>query len=158
MKQMTRKELYMIIVLVFISLTIVIFPVIKAQRIYEYETIDHYFHTIATQRGMETKDASFFRRSYSMNQDEYQNAQIYGHKGAMEVEEFAIFQVDYANAESVVQACEKRISNLKQSFAGYGTTQTEILEKAVVKQYGNVILCVIGNDGEALLKEMENAL
>lgn len=60
MKQMTRKELYMIIVLVFISLTIVIFPVIKAQRIYEYEAIDHYFYTIATQRGMETKDASFF--------------------------------------------------------------------------------------------------
>ena len=156
MKQMTRKELYMIIVLVFISIAIVIFPVIKAQRIYEYE--DRYFQSIATQREMEKKDASFLRRCYPINPNEYQNVQIYGHKGAMEVEEFAIFQVDYANAEAIMQVCEKRISALKQSFAGYGTTQMETLEKALVKQYGIVILCVIGNDAEALLKEMENAL
>lgn len=158
MKQMTRKEGYVLIILVFISLLIAALPMMRSQRMYEFKAIDSFFQTAVKQRGMEAKETSFIRRSYQIDERQYKQAQVYGHKGAMEVEEIAIFEVDDQYADIVSAACEKRISSLKQSFAGYGTTQLETLERAVVKQYGNLIVCVIANDGEALLKEMENAL
>lgn len=158
MKQMTRKEAYAVIILVFISLLIVLVPMKKAQRIYEFEAIDNFLQTVAKDRGMESKETSFIRRSYQMNEEHYKKAHVYGHKGAMEVEEFAIFEVEFQDSEAILAACEQRIATLKQSFQGYGATQMETLERAVIKRYGNLILCVIGNDGEALLKEMENTL
>lgn len=158
MKNMTRKEGYVLIVLVFLSLLIAAIPMIRAQRMVEFDAADSFLQITVKQQNMEEKEASFIRRSYQIDETQYKNAHVYGHKGAMEVEEIAVFEVDYQQAEAVLAACEKRISSLKQSFAGYGTTQLEILDKAVVRQYGNLILCIIKDDGAALLKEMENAL
>lgn len=158
MKQLTRKELYVIGILVLFSMCLLVYPLLQAQHLYDIEKVNTVFQTVSKQRQMEKKDSAFIRRSYQLNEDAYRNAYIYGHKGAMEVEEIAVFEVDNQQREAVISACEKRIAMLKQSFDGYGLTQMEVLNQAKIKQYGNVIVCMITKDADSLLQESEAAL
>ena len=76
----------------------------------------------------------------------------------MNVEEIAVFEAvrDYEN--TVVNACEQRIDTLKQSFAGYGITQLEVLEHAQIPRYRNLSGCIIASDADALLRDSEAEL
>ena len=58
----------------------------------------------------------------------------------------------------MLRKCEQRIKALKQSFAGYGITQLEVLEHAQIQRYGNLIVCIIASDADALLRESEAEL
>ncbi len=158
MKQLSRKDCYMIIMLIICSVLLLAYPFFKAQPIYEFDSFSNHFQIAAEKRQMEKKSTSFIRRSYHLQAEAYHNVHVYGHKGAMNVEEIAVFEAvpDYEN--TVVNACEQRIDALKKSFAGYGITQLEVLEHAQIKRYGNLIVCIIALDADALLRESEAEL
>ncbi len=156
MRKAWRSELVIGLLLFFLALMILISPFLQAQDVYNYDDVNAYFAEIIATRDMEEQDASFIRRSYAMS-DSYQKAHVYAHKGAMNVEEIAIFEGDDQQAAELVKACEKRVADLKSSFKGYGTTQNEMLEKAQVHRYGNIVICVIADDSAAMLERMEDA-
>lgn len=158
MKQLSRKDCYMIIMLIVCSVLLFAYPFFKAQHVYEFDTLSSHFQITAKMRQMEEKSTQFIRRSYRLQEEAYHNVHVYGHKGAMNVEEIAVFEAvrDYEN--TVVNACEQRIDTLKQSFAGYGITQLEVLEHAQIQRYGNLIVCIIASDADVLLRESEAEL
>jgi len=157
MKKARRSEYAVGLLLSLLAIMIVVLPFVQAQDVYSYDDVNAYIAEIISTRDMEKQDASFIRRSYTMR-DRYQKGDVYAHKGAMDVEEIAVFEGDYQQAEGLVKACEKRIADLKSSFKGYGTTQNEMLAKALVRRYGNIVICVIADDSAAILAQMEEAL
>lgn len=158
MKQTMRKEFYVCMALIIITLLMISLPIIKAQRLYEWKAVDHFFAEIAKDKNMETKDASFIRRCYQLSEENYLNVHVYGYKGTMDVAEIALFEVQEQQPDVILTACEKRIAALTQSFQGYGTTQIATLERSSIKQYGNIVICVITDDSDVLLTMLEQSL
>lgn len=121
-----------------------------------YEQLQSRAEQVVQEKGLEKKEVTLIRRAYHLTMEQYSKGEVYGYEGAMNVEEIAIFEaVGEEQATSIKAACEQRIQEQIKSFEGYGETQAAILKKAVVKQYGNVILCVILDDVQTILPHME---
>ncbi len=55
MKQLSRKDCYMIIMLIICSVLLFAYPFFKAQHVYEFDTLSSHFQITAKMRQMEEK-------------------------------------------------------------------------------------------------------
>lgn len=67
----------------------------------------------------------------------------------MNVDELLILKTDNEDLlDTLEQAVERRLSAQKQNFKGYGQTQTELLENAVVEIKGNFFFYAVSENAE----------
>lgn len=87
--------------------------------------------------------------SYQMHMDEVEEYLSYGPVSYMNVEELTVFrQSDPQKRAVIVEKVKQHIEKQKKSFDGYGVTQMELLENAIVEERGYYIFCLIGTEAE----------
>ena len=101
--------------------------------------------------GMEKAGTQEFKRYYELNAKDYEDVTLYVPDGVMSVNELLIVRVkDDSQIETVLNAAEERLSTQKESFEGYGTDQTKLLNGAVLETRGQYVFMAVGkNAGKA---------
>ena len=89
----------------------------------------------------------FIKRYYGLNPNDYGDMILYGPSDNMDVHEvFLVKLSDKHKVSEVKDAMEERIATQKKSFEGYGTDQTELLNKSKIVVKGNYLLLVVGEN------------
>ena len=86
------------------------------------------------------------RRDYNLNAADYDLIVYYTSDDSMEVTEFLMVRASESERVTIKAAMEKRISSQIEAFTGYGEKQVAQLEKAIVVEYGDYIILLIGDD------------
>ena len=109
--------------------------------------------------GMKQADPKLFRRNYRLNANDYDGVMLYVKEGMMEVDEVLIVKLkSEEQSESVARAIEERRDSRKESFQGYGVSQTKLIEDSIIDIRGNYILFVIKEDAEKIDQAFQKAL
>lgn len=83
-------------------------------------------------------DANTWKRSFSLQMDDYPDAVLYTADSMMDVSELLIVKTDdTARLDALDAAVRRHLEEQKNKFDGYGTNQTELLEHAVILEKGN---------------------
>ena len=86
------------------------------------------------------------RRDYNLNAADYDLIVYYTSEDSMEVTEFLMVRASESERAAIKTAMEKRISSQIEAFTVYGEKQVAQLEKAIVVEYGDYIILLIGDD------------
>lgn len=96
---------------------------------------------------MEQGDNQMIRRLYGLDPDSFAGICLYYPTTNMGAEELLLVELtDLSQQDAVVSAVEERIASQMSSFDGYGVTQYEMLENAVVEVQGNYLLLAVAAD------------
>lgn len=88
-----------------------------------------------------------FKKFYGLNANDYEGVVLYSPVSNMDAEELLILKLkDNGQAESAVEAINKRLETQKSSFEGYGIEQFDLLEKHILDVQGNYILYIVHPD------------
>lgn len=80
-------------------------------------------------------------------------------EGTMEVDEILVVKLkSKEQSDTVVEAIEARKKSRKESFQGYGASQTKLIEDSIIDVRGNYILFVIKEDAEKIDQVFQKAL
>lgn len=83
-------------------------------------------------------DANTWKRSFSLQADNYPNAVLYTADSMMDVSELLIVKTDdTAQLDTLEAAVRRHLEDQKNKFDRYGTNQMELLEHAVILEKGN---------------------
>lgn len=104
-------------------------------------------------------DAQSLKRLYGLDGNDFEGVMLYYPTTNMGAEEILLVKLsDTAQRETVKTAMETRIANQMNSFDGYGISQYEMLEKAVVEVQGNYLLMVVAADPAPVRQAFLDAL
>ncbi len=77
---------------------------------------------------------------------------------SMYVYEFVLIRADEASMDSLQATLEEHVATKLEAFRGYGELQTELLEKAIIKQYGNYICLIVTDEPTVWLNAVKALL
>lgn len=77
---------------------------------------------------------------------------------AMYVYEILLIRTDETSIDEVQSILENHISTRLEAFRGYGELQTALLEKAIIKQYGNYICLIVADEPTIWLEAIKALL
>ncbi len=104
-------------------------------------------------------DNQTIKRYYGLDPASFDQYLIYYPNGVMDVDELLLVRVtDPEAAKEVVDAAHSRIDTQKANFNGYGTNQTELLNKSVIEQRGNYVLLVVADNADQVKAAFEKTL
>ena len=104
-------------------------------------------------------DAQSLKRLYGLDGNAFEGVMLYYPTTNMGAEEILLVKLaDTSQQEAVKAAMETRIANQMNSFDGYGISQYEMLEKAVVEVQGNYLLLVVAGDPAPVRQAFLDAL
>lgn len=90
-----------------------------------------------------------YKKRYQLNAEDFADTMLYYAEGTMEVEELLIIKVkDDSQIAAVEKAVENRLSAQKDSFKGYGVSQTKLLNSAIVETKGSYVFFVVSEDAQ----------
>lgn len=98
------------------------------------------------------------RRSFGLDATNYDLAVYYMPTSSMNVEEFLLIRGDESTLSSVQSAMEERIADQISIFEHYGEKQTELLNKAVIRRFGNYICLIVAEDPDVWLNAVKSLL
>ena len=108
---------------------------------------------------MKEADHKMFRRNYRLNANDYDGVMLWFREGTMEVDEILVVKLkSKEQSDTVVEASEARKKSRKESFQGYGASQTKLIEDSIIDVSGNYILFVIKEDAEKIDQVFQKAL
>lgn len=108
---------------------------------------------------MKEADHKMFRRNYQLNANDYDGVMLWFREGTMEVDEVLLVKLkSEEQSDAVVEAIEARRDSRKESFQGYGASQTKLIEDSIIDVRGNYILFVIRKDAEKIDRAFQKAL
>lgn len=91
------------------------------------------------------------RRVFGLNAADYDLAVYYMPAETMDVCEFLLIRADEDSMAEVQSAMEERIASQLAAFDHYGERQTELLNRAVIRQYGNYLCLIVAEEPEQWL-------
>lgn len=98
----------------------------------------------AAQTGVEDAGDMRVKRAFGLNMSECGEYLYYTSMDTMEVEEFFIVKTNNKEINTVViEAMKKRLATQKKAFDGYGTNQSGILSKAIIRESGNYVYYIV---------------
>lgn len=98
------------------------------------------------------------RRIFGLNAADYDLIVYYSPVDSMDVCEFLLIRTDESTLPDLQKAMEDRLHSQLEAFTGYGEKQTETLNKAIVRQYGNYICLIVSEEPENWLMALEDLL
>lgn len=108
---------------------------------------------------MAEADNQMLGRLYGLSAGDYEGVMLYCPTTNMGAEELLVIKLrDTDQQETVRTALEARLQTQKNSFEGYGVTQFEMLEQAVIEVQGNFVLLVSAQDPAPVRKAFLDAL
>ena len=108
---------------------------------------------------MKEADEQMVKRLYGLNPADYEGFSLYYPSTNMGAEELLLVKLrDTSQMEDLKAAAENRVAAQKNSFEGYGVSQTELLSNSVLDARGNYLLLAVAENAEALRRAFLQAL
>ena len=108
---------------------------------------------------MQEGDSRMIRRLYGLEEDSYETATLWYPVTNMGAEELLLVRLKETTGQELVRtAMENRIAQQMDSFEGYGVSQYEMLENAVIEMQGNYILFVSASNPAAVRRAFLDVL
>ena len=98
------------------------------------------------------------RRAFGLNSADHDLVVYYMPTDSLNVDEFLLIRTDEAKIANVHAAMEKRIESQLNAFENYGESQTELLKKAEIHQFGNYICLIIAEHPQVWLNAVKTLL
>lgn len=128
-------------------------PFYNVEKLPNYESSIQRLQDVLKQGELQQQDAKFIRRSYGLQEQQYDLAGVYRKHSTMDVEEIAIFSIHEGQSiEEIVQGCKKRLDAQIESFAGYGEEQVVLLQNAVLLQNKQMVIMIVHKDSSAIVQ------
>lgn len=104
-------------------------------------------------------DNQMIKRLYGLTPSDYEGTLLYCPTTNMGAEEILLIKLaDTAQQETVKAAIDARLSTQLSNFDGYGVSQTEMLNRAVIEIHGNYVLFAVAADPEPIRQAFLDAL
>lgn len=108
---------------------------------------------------MTAGDNQMIKRLYGLTPSDYEGTLLYCPTTNMGAEEILLIKLsDISQQDTVKAAIDARLATQLSSFDGYGVTQTEMLNNAVIEIQGNYILFAVAADPEPIRQAFLGAL
>lgn len=108
---------------------------------------------------MTSGDNQMIKRLYGLTPSDYEGTLLYCPTTNMGAEEILLIKLtDTSQQEAVKAAIDARLATQLSNFDGYGVSQTEMLNKAVIEIQGNYILFAVAADPEPIRQAFLGAL
>jgi hypothetical protein len=100
--------------------------------------------------GMQKSSNRMLKKLYGLDAADYEGVVLYTSISGMDAEELLIVKLkDDSQSEAVKETIETRLQTQKNSFEGYGVSQTALLEDAIVYTRANYVLFVVHANANA---------
>ena len=148
-KKVLLTELIAVLLLV---LVMVLLLSNKRTREVPLAEVDAAFSAGFSTEGMEKAGEMRFKRAFGLNAADYQELLYYTPDNTMSVNEYLLLRVkDEAQLTEIRAGIERRLETQKKNFDGYGTDQTELLNKAKIWSAGPYIAFIVSREADAQL-------
>ena len=108
---------------------------------------------------MSTGNNQMLKRLYGLDPSEYEGILLYCPTTNMGAEEILLVKLtDVSQQDTVRAAIEARLATQLSNFDGYGVSQTEMLNNAVLEVQGNYILFAVAADPAPIRQAFLDAL
>ncbi len=98
------------------------------------------------------------RRVFGLNAADYDLIVYYTPAETMDVCEFLLVRADEGQLAGVKSAMEARIASQLAAFEHYGESQTELLNRAQIRQFGNYLCLIVAENPESWLSAVRELL
>ena len=117
------------------------------------------FESVKGDIAIDAADELRTRSQLNLNPADYDMVVHYSSStDSMYVYEFVLIRADEASMDSLRNTLEEHIATKLEAFRGYGELQTELLEKAIIKQYGNYICLIVTDEPDEWLNAVKALL
>ncbi|MBQ8815571.1 MAG: DUF4358 domain-containing protein [Lachnospiraceae bacterium] len=116
------------------------------------------FESIAGDASVTPGGTLRIRRVFGLNAADYDLIVYYTPKETMDVCEFLLVRADESAIGAVKSAMESRVASQLAAFDHYGEHQTELLNKAVIRQFGDYICLIVSETPDAWLAAVKALL
>lgn len=156
MKKVFAAELALILLLVGV-MTLLLYQKTPRPDVTESEVIDM-FESIAGDASVTPAGALRIRRAFGLNAADYDLAVYYMPAETMDVCEFLLIRADESSIAEVQTALENRVASQLAAFDHYGEHQTELLNKAMIRQFGDYICLIVSEEPDVWLAAVKALL
>lgn len=123
------------------------------------EEVQNTFSSIKGDIAIDYADALRIRSQLGINPAEHDMVVYYSSAvDAMYVYEFLLIRTDENSIDALQSTLEEHITTRLEAFRGYGESQTVLLEKAIIKQYGNYICLIVADEPSTWLEAVKELL
>jgi hypothetical protein len=107
----------------------------------------------------EKKGYQELKQYYGLNEGDLEGYAYYGPISMMDVTEVLIVKTfDSSQCEDIEDAIEKRLSEQKNNFNGYGTNQMDLLNHSVIKTKGNYVFFAVAENADEIAENFLKAI
>lgn len=149
MKKVIVAELALILLLIGV-MTLLLYRKDPRPDVTEAE-VQEMFISVAGDTSVVPGGALRIRRIFGLNAADYDLAVYYMPAETMDVCEFLLIRADAESAAAVLAAMESRIASQLAAFTNYGEHQTELLNHAVIRQFGDYLCLIVSETPEEWL-------
>ena len=156
MKKVFAVELFLIILLVGV-MTILLYQKNARPDVTESE-VKEMVASVASDTAITPGGPLRLRRAFGLNVADHDLVVYYMPTDSLNVDEFLLIRTDEGKIADVHAAMKERIESQLNAFENYGESQTELLKKAEIHQFGNYICLIIAKDPEVWLNAVNTLL
>lgn len=156
MKKVIAVELALVLLLAGV-MSFLLYQKDPRSDVTEAEVIE-LFETVSGDAPVSLAGTLRLRRSFGLNAAEYDLVVYYAPAEALDVCEFLLIRADESQLAAVQSAMENRIASQLAAFDHYGELQTELLNKAVVQQFGNYLCLIVSDEPDQWLNAVKALL
>lgn len=155
-RQVLAVELALVLLLVGV-MTLLLYQKDPRPDVTEAEVIEM-FESVAGDASVTPAGTLRIRRVFGLNAADYDLIVYYTPAETMDVCEFLLIRTTESNMEAVQTAMENRVASQLAAFDHYGEHQTELLNKAVIRQFGNYICLIVSEEPDEWLNAVKALL
>lgn len=156
MKKVIAVELALVLLLVGM-MSLLLYQKDPRSDVTEAEVVEM-FESIAGDASVTPGGTLRLRRAFGLNAAEHDLVVYYMPTDSMNVDEFLLIRTDEDSLDSVQAAMEGRIASQLAAFDHYGEKQTELLNKSVIRRFGNYICLIVAEDPDEWLNAVKALL
>ncbi len=141
---------------VFIA-TFLAIPFLTKDRKVTLEEIEQTIKPYIDEKIIKKVEDSTLYKNYKINPSSFDGYLSYGPVSYMNVQEITVFkEKDKKQRQRVLEKIQEYINKKIVTFEGYGPKQVELLKNAIVQIKGDYIFCIILEEKDSLLSDLEN--
>ena len=156
MRPVLAAELTLVLLLVGV-MTLLLYQKNPRPDVTKAEVIEM-FESVAGDASVTSSGTLRIRRVFGLNAADYDLIVYYMPAETMDVCEFMLIRADESNIAEVQTAMENRVASQLAAFNHYGEHQTELLNKAGIRQFGDYICLIVSETPDAWLTAVKALL
>lgn len=147
--RMRRKLCYLVFVAIVIAALAA--PFLRADKKVPFATMQKAVQTLVNPKDFKQEGKTYIRKTYELNDSDYDHIICYGIPSAMEVNEFCVVQAHNPHKKDLVkEKLQGRIDRQYKSFSGYAPRQSALLKNAVLYEKGDYVIMIIHKNAQAM--------